>query len=255
MKKELLTLTNITTAFGSNIIHSNLNFSVFKGEVVALIGASGSGKSVLLRTMLGLNKPLSGSVAIFGIDPYTAQAEDKVFLEQNWGVLFQSGALFSSLSVLENIKVPLRILTPLTNKEQTELAYIKLGLVGLPKEAAHKYPSELSGGMRKRAGLARALALDARLLFLDEPTAGLDPISAAQFDDLILNLQEALDLTVVLITHDVDSLVHICNRIAVLAEKRIFATGTIATLRNNPYPWIQEYFNGPRGRNACTGRT
>lgn len=254
MKKELLTLTNITTAFGSNIIHKDLNFSVFKGEVVALIGASGSGKSVLLRTMLGLNKPLSGTVSIFGINPYTAQEEDRIFLEQNWGVLFQSGALFSSLSVLENIKVPLRILTPLTNKEQTELAYIKLGLVGLPKEAAHKYPSELSGGMRKRAGLARALALDARLLFLDEPTAGLDPISAAQFDDLILNLQEALDLTVVLITHDVDSLVHICNRIAVLAEKRIFATGDIATLRNNPYPWIQEYFNGPRGRNACIGR-
>ncbi|MGL4722814.1 MAG: ABC transporter ATP-binding protein [Desulfovibrionaceae bacterium] len=254
MNTPIITLSNITTAFNTNYIHNHLNLSVESGEILGLIGGSGSGKSVLLRTILGINPLIEGSVSILGIHPHTAQGEDRLFLEQNWGVLFQSGALFSSLSVLENIKTPIRTMLSLPKKEQNELAFLKIALVGLPPDSAHKYPSELSGGMRKRAGLARALALDAKILFLDEPTAGLDPISAASFDTLILNLQKALDLTIFIITHDVDSLLTICSRVAVLAEKKIYASGTIEELRENPYPWIQEYFHGPRGRMAIEGR-
>lgn len=254
MKKVLISLRNLSTRFGTNYIHKNLDLDVYEGEVLGIIGGSGSGKSVLLRTMLGINPVVQGKVSILGVNPHKSIGEDKLFLEQNIGVLFQSGALFSSLSVIENIKVPLRIMTSLSDEHQNQIAYLKLALAGLPKESGVKFPSELSGGMKKRAGLARALALDPRILFLDEPTAGLDPIGAAQFDSLILELQKALRLTVVLITHDVDSLLTICNRVAVLAEKKIYATGTIDELRLNPYPWIQEYFHGPRGRSACVER-
>ncbi|MDE7468688.1 MAG: ATP-binding cassette domain-containing protein [Desulfovibrionaceae bacterium] len=254
MKKVLISVRNLSTRFGTNYIHKNLDLDVYEGEVLGIIGGSGSGKSVLLRTILGLNPAVSGNISVLGVDPSTAQGEDRLFLEQNIGVLFQSGALFSSLSVIENIKVPLRIMTSLPEEHQNRIAYLKLSLAGLPKESGIKFPSELSGGMKKRAGLARALALDPRILFLDEPTAGLDPIGAAAFDRLIQDLQKALRLTVVLITHDVDSLVTICNRVAVLAEKKIYASGSIDELRSNPYPWIQEYFHGPRGRSACLGR-
>lgn len=254
MNKVLISIRNLSTRFGTNYIHEHLDLDVYEGEVLGVIGGSGSGKSVLLRTILGINPAVGGNISVLGVNPHTAVGEDRLFLEQNIGVLFQSGALFSSLSVVENIKVPLRIMTPLSDEHQNRIAYLKLALSGLPKESGVKFPSELSGGMKKRAGLARALALDPRILFLDEPTAGLDPIGAAQFDSLILELQRALKLTVVLITHDVDSLLTICNRVAVLAEKKIYATGTIDELRRNPYPWIQEYFHGPRGRSAYLGR-
>ena len=254
MKKVLISVRNLSTRFGTTYIHEQLDLDVYEGEVLGIIGGSGSGKSVLLRTLLGINPAVGGDIRVLGVDPLRAMGEDKLFLEQNIGVLFQSGALFSSLSVIENIKLPLRIMTSLSDEHQNRIAYLKLALAGLPRESGVKFPSELSGGMKKRAGLARALALDPRILFLDEPTAGLDPIGAAQFDTLIQYLQQALQLTVVLITHDVDSLLTICNRVAVLAEKKIYATGSIEEIRLNPYPWIQEYFHGPRGRSACLGR-
>ncbi len=216
---------------------------------MGLIGANGAGKSVLLRSIIGLNRPTDGTIRVFGEDMSELHGMELRALQMRWGVLFQEGALFSSQTVEENIQVPLREYTHMSEELMDEIAGIKLAMVGLPEDAARKYPSQLSGGMKKRAGLARALALDPEIVFLDEPTAGLDPISASQFDELVRGLQKSLNLTVVMVTHDIDTLRATTDRIAVLVDKKL-KIGTIASLVHDPHPWIQEYFAGPRGRAA-----
>jgi len=247
---EILSVTGLRTQFGSTVIHDNLDFSVRAGEVMGVVGGSGTGKSVLIRTVIGLNKQRAGRIVVFGQDLASLAPAQMRALQSRWGVLFQDGALFSSLTVAQNIEVPMKEHTDLPSALRKELIEMKIAMVGLPPDAAHKFPSELSGGMRKRAGLARALSLDADILFLDEPTAGLDPIGAANFDNLIGDLQRALGLTVVMVTHDLDSLYAICDRVSVLVEKRV-KVGTIEELMREPDPWIQEYFGGPRGRAAA----
>lgn len=236
--------------FGDQVVHEDLDLTVERGEIIGVVGGSGTGKTVLMRSILGLQPFVAGEVRIFG-KPVTGLAErEELETRRQFGVLFQNGALFSTLTVAENIQVPLREFFSMTPELMDEIAAYKIGLVGLDASAAPKYPSELSGGMRKRAALARALALDPRLLFLDEPTAGLDPIGAAAFDRLILDLKRTLDLTVFLITHDLDTLYTICDRVAVLADKKVLAVGTIEELQRIDHPWINEYFGGPRGRAA-----
>jgi phospholipid/cholesterol/gamma-HCH transport system ATP-binding protein len=248
----VIRIRGLVTGFGRKVIHDHLDLDVRRGEVLGVVGGSGSGKSVLLRTIIGLIHPREGKVEVFGKQVGEVEGLGMRALEMRWGILFQEGALFSSMTVAENIQVPLREYTQMSQQLMDEIAAVKLRLVGLPEDAAHKYPSELSGGMKKRAGLARALALDPELLFLDEPTSGLDPISADGFDALIRQLQESLGLTVFMVTHDIDSLRSVTDRIAVLVNKKI-VTGTIAELRKNPEPWIQEYFSGTRGRAALEG--
>lgn len=249
-REAVLKVRGVTVAFGRHTVLENLDLDVWRGEILGFVGASGSGKSVLMRAVLGLNRPQAGDIEIFGVDYAAADDEERMALDQRIGVLFQHGALFSALSVLENIQVPMREYLDLSPRLMDELARLKLELVGLPQDAAAKLPSELSGGMIKRAALARALALDPELLFLDEPTAGLDPIGAAGFDALTRELQATLGLTVFLITHDLDTLYEICDRVAVLADGKVIAIGTIPELVALDHPWIQEYFNGPRGRAA-----
>jgi phospholipid/cholesterol/gamma-HCH transport system ATP-binding protein len=234
---------------GGRTIFDKLDLDVRRGEVLGIVGASGAGKSVLLRTIVGLNRPQAGRIEIFGQDRARLDDEEQRALDARYGVLFQDGALFSSLNVGQNVMLPLNEHRDLPFELRCEMTRIKLMMVGLPIDAAFKMPSELSGGMRKRAGLARALALDPELLFLDEPTAGLDPISAAEFDTLIADLQQSLRLTVLMVTHDLDSLVAICDRVAVLVDRRL-VIGTLAEVMANPHPWIQSYFRGPRGRAA-----
>ncbi|MCZ4279208.1 ABC transporter ATP-binding protein [Kiloniella laminariae] len=245
----IISLTDIRNQFGSHVLHEALTLDIRKGEVLGIVGGSGTGKSVLLRTIVGLNQKTAGTISILGQDVDRLRLDELNRLRQRMGVLFQDGALFSSLTVSQNIEAVLKEHTRLPISFLKEIAALKISLAGLPADAGGKYPSELSGGMRKRAGLARALALDPDIVFLDEPTAGLDPIGAAQFDQLISDLQTALGLTVVMITHDLDSLHAICNRIGVLLNKRI-KVGTIAELTKEPDPWIKEYFDGPRGRAA-----
>ncbi len=241
----------LTNAFGEHVIHEELELKVRRGEVLGVVGGSGTGKSVLMRSIIGLQQPSSGEVEVLGHDMMTGGVEDDIDIRSRWGVLFQGGALFSTLTVGENVEVPLKQFYPeISDHLRQEIARFKVRLSGLPDEAAFKFPSELSGGMKKRAGLARALALDPELLFLDEPTAGLDPIGAAAFDNLTRELKETLGLTVFLITHDLDTLYAICDRVAVLADKKVIAVGTIPELLEMDHPWIQEYFNGPRGRAA-----
>ncbi len=242
----------LTNRFEAQLIHDRLDLDVKRGEILGVVGGSGTGKSVLMRSIIGLQKPVEGSVHVLGrhVDP-DASTADAYDLRRRWGVLFQGGALFSTLTVAENIQVPLREYFPdMAPALRDEIAAYKIGLSGLPADAAPKYPAELSGGMKKRAGLARALALDPELLFLDEPTAGLDPIGAAAFDHLIRELKETLGLTVFLITHDLDSLYAVCDRVAVLADRRVIAVGTIDQLIATDHPWIDDYFLGPRGRAA-----
>jgi phospholipid/cholesterol/gamma-HCH transport system ATP-binding protein len=230
-------------------ILEDLDLDVRRGEVLGIVGASGAGKSVLLRSIVGLARPAAGRVVLLGEDQTALATEERRDFDARCGVLFQDGALFSSLSVAQNIEVPLREHLRLPDALISDIMRLKLAMVGLPMDAAVKYPAELSGGMRKRAGLARALALDPELLFLDEPTAGLDPIAAAEFDALIGDLQRAMRLTVLMVTHDLDSLVAICDRIAVLVDRRL-VIGTLDELLTHPHPWIRAYFAGPRGHAA-----
>jgi phospholipid/cholesterol/gamma-HCH transport system ATP-binding protein len=239
--EAVIRIRGLVNAFGDAVIHDHLDLDVHRGEVLGVVGGSGTGKSVLLRSIIGLNRPRSGSIKVFGQETAEGDSEDLRGLQLRWGVLFQEGALFSSQTVAQNIEVPMRRWADMSEPLMDELAAMKLALVGLPADAGAKYPSELSGGMKKRAGLARALALDPELLFLDEPTSGLDPISAAQFDDLVRNLQRSLGLTVFLVTHDLDSLRATCDRIAVLVKRKI-KLGTIETLSRDPDPWIHDYF-------------
>ena len=240
----------LVSAFGDNVIHDGLDLTVRHGEVLGVVGGSGAGKSVLLNTVIGLRRPQAGVVKVFGQNLDHASRRRWTVIERRWGVLFQQGALFSNLTVRENVASPMFEHTQMSRREIDDLSDLKIALVGLPPNAGDLKPSELSGGMRKRAGLARALALDPELLFLDEPTAGLDPIGAAAFDNLIVELKQALELTVFLITHDLDTLYEICDRVAVLADGKVIAVGTIPELLATDHPWIQEYFNGPRGRAA-----
>ena len=238
----------LVTRFGTQVIHDGLDFDIRRGEVIGIVGGSGTGKSVLLRTMIGLKQPEGGSIEVFG-RPWPRREKELRALQARWGILFQNGALFSALTVAQNVRVPFLEHADLDPKLVGGLIRVKIDMAGLPPEAGAKYPSELSGGMRKRAALARALALDPEILFLDEPTAGLDPISSAAFDQLIRDLQKALGLTVVIVTHDLDTLVTITDRIAVLVDRRIIV-GTLDEHLANPHPWIREYFHGPRGRAA-----
>jgi phospholipid/cholesterol/gamma-HCH transport system ATP-binding protein len=248
----IIRLRGIVNRFGKQVVHNGVELDVRRGEVLGIVGGSGSGKSVLLRTIIGLNRPAEGSIEVLGKPMLEMNERERREVEERWGVLFQNGALFSSLTVAENIEAPLKEHTQLPPELRHEIAELKIRLVGLAPEAGAKYPSELSGGMKKRAGLARALALDPEILFLDEPTAGLDPIGAAEFDELIRSLQKSLGLTVVMITHDLDSLAAICDRIAVLVDKRI-KVGTLAELQRDDHPWIKAYFHGPRARAAGIG--
>ncbi len=248
----IVRVRGLRTRIGGRVLHDRLDVDLRHGEVLGVVGGSGSGKSVLLRTIVGLMEPEAGSIEIFGQDVRALDDEGLRAIEARWGVLFQDGALISSLTAAQNVALPLREQLGLRAPLLDEIALLKIALVGLPADAAPKYPAELSGGMRKRAGLARALALDPRLLFLDEPTAGLDPIAAGAFDSLIRDLRHSLDLTVFMVTHDLDSLIAICDRIAVLVDKRLII-GTMAELLHNPHPWIQAYFRGPRGRAALGG--
>ncbi|WP_294030714.1 ABC transporter ATP-binding protein [Sphingopyxis sp.] len=248
-------IRGLKNQFGDAVVHEDLNLDVRSGEILGVVGGSGTGKSVLMRSIIGLQTPTAGEIEVYGKTLDTiANEEESRDLRRRWGVMFQGGALFSTLSVAENIQVPLREYYPrLDQRLLDEIAAYKVAMVGLPPDAGPKYPAELSGGMVKRAGLARALALDPALLFLDEPTAGLDPIGAAKFDELIRELADTMGLTVFLITHDLDSLYATCDRVAVLAEKKVIAVGTIPELLATEHPWIQDYFNGPRGRAAASG--
>ena len=251
-----IVIEGLRNAFGDHVIHEDLSLTVNRGEIIGVVGGSGTGKSVLMRSIIGLQVPSAGSIQVLGRSMTDETGEDDIDIRSRWGVLFQGGALFSTLTVAENVEVPLLEFYPEIEPElRHEIARFKVMLSGLPEDAASKYPSELSGGMKKRAGIARALALDPELLFLDEPTAGLDPIGAAAFDRLTKELQETLGLTVFLITHDLDTLYEICDRVAVIAEKKVIAVGTIPELLALDHPWIQEYFNGPRGRAAQDSQT
>jgi phospholipid/cholesterol/gamma-HCH transport system ATP-binding protein len=245
-------ITGLRTAFGPQVIHDDLDLEVKKGEVLGIVGGSGTGKSVLLRLMLGLARPAAGRIEVLGQDLSAIDDRARQRLRLRQGVLFQDGALFSSLTVAQNIQAPIRERFKLPEPLLNRLAALKLALAGLPANACNKYPAELSGGMRKRAGLARALALDPEILFLDEPTAGLDPIGAAECDRLIRGLQQSLGLTVVMVTHDLDSLAAITDRIAALVDKRAMV-GRLSDLRRLDHPWLQAYFGGPRGRMALAG--
>jgi phospholipid/cholesterol/gamma-HCH transport system ATP-binding protein len=240
----------LRSAFGERVIHDDLDLTVNRGEILAVVGGSGSGKSVLLNTIIGLKAPQGGTVKVFGQDVQIVSPHRWSEVQARWGVLFQQGALFSNLTVKENVAAPMYEHTTLSRAEISELADLKIALTGLNLDAGDLKPSELSGGMRKRAGLARALALDPELLFLDEPTAGLDPISAAAFDELVRDLSQTLDLTVFMITHDLDTLYAITDRVAVIADKKVVATAPVAELERSDHPWIREYFLGPRGRAA-----
>ena len=246
----VIEVRGLSNRFGRQVVHEGLDLDVRRGEVLAVIGGSGAGKSVLLRSIIGLQEPAAGTVRVFGTDLRATDAVTRANVERRWGVMFQDGALFSSLTVLENIKVPMIEHRRLPDDLMDELARLKIALVGLPPDAAHKVPSQLSGGMRKRAGIARALALDPEILFLDEPTSGLDPLGAAGFDELIVTLKQSLDLTVFLVTHDLDSIFTCCDRVAVLVDRHVVAVDTPERISEHDHPWIQACFRGPRGRSA-----
>jgi phospholipid/cholesterol/gamma-HCH transport system ATP-binding protein len=250
---HIIRVRGLVTRFGSHTVHDGLDLDVRRGEIIGVVGGSGTGKSVLLRAIVGLLKPDEGRIEVFGQSVRDTPDEEYRLLRRRWGVMFQDGALFSSLTVRQNVEAPMREQLHLDDELRQILAAIKVCMVGLPENALGNYPSELSGGMRKRAGFARAIALDPEIVFLDEPTAGLDPIGAAAFDTLIKQLQAALGLTVFLVTHDLDSLYAICDRVAVLADKKVLAVGTMQDMLTVDHPWVQEYFHGPRARAALAG--
>lgn len=249
-KEPVIEVRGLLSQFGERAIHRDLDLTINRGEIVGVVGGSGTGKTVLLNTIIGLKDPEGGTVSLFGNDRATMSDAERAEVERRTGILFQQGALFSSLNVLENVSAPLVEHTSLPRDTIRELAEMKVAMVGLKPEALYLKPAELSGGMKKRVGLARALALDPELIFLDEPTAGLDPIGAAAFDDLILELSRDLGLTVFMITHDLDSLYAICDEVAVLADKHVVAKAPVTELEKSDHPWIKEYFLGPRGRAA-----
>jgi len=249
----VLSVKDLTVGFGSNIVLDKLNLDIYRGEILGFVGASGTGKSVLMRTVLRLLPRRSGSIKILGVEYDEVSEEERMELDMRLGVLFQHGALFSSLTVMENIQVPMREYLNLPQDLMDELARLKIDMVGLAPEAADKFPSELSGGMIKRAALARALALDPDLVFLDEPTSGLDPIGAAEFDNLIAKLRDTLGLTVYMVTHDLDSLFSVCDRIAVLGQKRVLVEGTIDDMLTCDDDWVKSYFRGKRARSIVRG--
>ncbi|MDB5681693.1 MAG: transporter ATP-binding protein [Sphingomonas bacterium] len=251
-KKEIIiSVRGLKNSFGEQVVHEDLDLDVYRGEIIGVVGGSGTGKSVLMRSIIGLQTPDEGEITVFGETTIDREETEAIDIRKRWGILFQGGALFSTLTVAENVEVPIKEFYPdLDPVLLDEIASYKVVMTGLPADAGPKYPAELSGGMKKRAGLARALALDPELLFLDEPTAGLDPIGAAAFDELTRSLQRTMGLTVFLITHDLDSLYAICDRVAVLADKKVIAVGTIDELIALDHPWIEEYFKGPRGRAA-----
>jgi phospholipid/cholesterol/gamma-HCH transport system ATP-binding protein len=247
----VISIHGLRNSFGDQVVHEDLDLDVRRGEIIGVVGGSGTGKSVLMRSIIGLQTPDAGEIKVFG-QPVIGRSDSELQpIRKRWGILFQGAALFSTLTVAENVQVPLReFYSRLSEKLLDEIAAYKIVMVGLPADTGSKFPAELSGGMRKRAGIARALALDPELLFLDEPTAGLDPIGAAAFDELIRDLSTRLGLTVFLITHDLDTLYSICDRVAVIADRKVVAVGTIAELLALDHEWIQEYFRGPRGRAA-----
>jgi phospholipid/cholesterol/gamma-HCH transport system ATP-binding protein len=247
----IIVVKGLSNSFGEAVIHDGLDLEVRRGEILGVVGGSGTGKSVLMRSIIGLQRPDAGEVTVFDEPMLDRNEAELQPIRKRWGILFQGAALFSTLTVAENVEVPLREFYPrLSEKLLDEIAAYKIVMVGLPADAGPKFPAELSGGMKKRAGIARALALDPELLFLDEPTAGLDPIGAAAFDQLVLDLKDRLGLTVFLITHDLDTLYAICDRVAVIADRKVIAVGTIPELLALDHQWIQEYFRGPRGRAA-----
>jgi len=246
----VIEVRGLKTQFGAAVIHLHLDIDLCRGEVLGVVGASGTGKSVLLRSIVGLQRPQAGTIRVFGTDVLHAPEADLRKVERRCGVMFQDGALFSALTVRENVEAPMRARMQVAPRYRRALADLKIAMVGLPARAGDLFPSELSGGMRKRAGLARALALDPEVLLLDEPTAGLDPIGATEFDTLITSLQSALGLSVFLVTHDLDTLHATCDRIAVLADKRVLVTGTMAEMLDVDHPWVHAYFHGPRARAA-----
>ena len=249
--EAIVQVRDLANRFGSQSVHEHLDLDIYRGEILAVVGGSGTGKSVLLRSIVGLREPSAGRVQVFGENLQELNSEQRRQVERRFGVLFQKGALFSSLTVRENIALPLIEHAGLSRADAEELAQLKVALAGLPANAGGKYPTELSGGMIKRAALARALALDPDILFLDEPTAGLDPIGAAAFDQLILTLRDALGLSVFLVTHDLDTLYTICDRVAVLAQKRVLVADTLERVAATDDAWIRDYFHGPRGRAAA----
>ncbi|MBX3708887.1 MAG: ATP-binding cassette domain-containing protein [Gammaproteobacteria bacterium] len=246
----IIKIKNLKTFLGSSWIHKGLNLTINRGEVLGIVGGSGSGKTTLLREILNLTRPTSGSITLFGHELLTASSQALLEIQQRWGVLFQSNALFSSLTLLENVMFPLKEHTSLDPVSMKDLALLKIRMAGLSMDSALKYPAELSGGMQKRAGLARAIVLDPELIFLDEPTAGLDPNTAAGLDELILNLQSTMGLTIVMITHDLDSLWRVTDRVAFLGEGVVLCVDDMSVLVKNPNPLIQDFFGGPRGRAA-----
>lgn len=247
--EPIIRVRGLVNRFGEEIVHDGLDLDVFRGEVLGVVGASGSGKSVLLRTIIGLNRPAAGRIEMFGHNLPEINKVEQRAIEKHWGVLFQDGALFSSLTVAQNIEVPLKEHYDMPLSLMDEIAAFKIGIVGLPDGTGEKYPAQLSGGMRKRSGLARALALDPQIVFLDEPTAGLDPIAAGEFDALIRDLRGSLGLTVFMVTHDLDTLFAVCDRVAVLVDKKVRA-GHLSEILEDDHPWIRAYFHGPRGRAA-----
>ena len=248
--EAVIEVRGLVNRFGAATVHKDLDITLMRGEVLGVVGASGTGKSVLLRSIVGLQKPSAGTVKVLGTDVLTG---DLAQARARWGVMFQDGALFSALTLRENVEAPMRVHCRLPADLRRSLADLKLAMVGLPAKAADLYPSDLSGGMRKRAGLARALAIDPEILLLDEPTAGLDPIAASEFDALIAALRQALNLSVFLVTHDLDTLNATCDRIAVLSQGKVLVTGTLAEMRVAPDPWVHSYFHGPRAHAALAG--
>jgi phospholipid/cholesterol/gamma-HCH transport system ATP-binding protein len=248
--EAVISVRDLVVGFNGVTVLDHVTLDVFRGEVLGFVGGSGAGKSVLMRTIIGLIPKQTGSIMVFGADMHEANEKERQAIERRWGVLFQEGALFSSLNVRQNVQFPIREYLGLSTRLMNEIAVAKLEMVGLHADVCEKYPSELSGGMTKRVALARALALDPDIVFLDEPTSGLDPISAAEFDELIRTLQRTLGLTVFMVTHDLDSLHTVCDRIAVLADRNIIAAGPMEMMLKSEHPWLKSYFRGKRARVA-----